>query len=182
MGHQVLVVFILEKKIEIEPFFHGGNHEFGFRAGTPNLAGIIGFTCACQIYQKEREKEAQRIKKLRDKLIKGVLITIPGTRLNGHPTKRLVHNVNFSFQGIEGEAIITQLDLLGVATSTGSACVSPSLTPSHILLALGLKPEVAQGSLRITLGRWTKESEIDYFLKILPKAIKKLRKISPFKI
>ncbi len=122
-----------------------------------------------------------RLTKLRNKLIKEILNQIPYSHLNGHPTKRLPNNANFWFKGIEGESIVIHLDLLGIATSTGSACSSEKLEPSYVLLATGLRPEQAHGSLRLSLGKWTTEKEINYVLKVLPKIIKNLREISPFK-
>jgi cysteine desulfurase len=126
------------------------------------------------------KKELRRLTKLRDKLIKGVLEKIEGSHLNGHPRQRLPNNTNFWFERVEGESLIMQLDLLGIAASTGSACSSEKLEPSHVLLAIGLKPHQAHGSLRLSLGRWTKESDINYVLEILPRVIKRLREISPF--
>jgi len=181
-GPKGAACLFIREGIKIEPLLHGGSQEFGLRSSTINLPAIVGFAKACQIYQKEREKENQRLIKLKDKLIKGILEKIPNVRLNGHPLKRLPNNANFSFAGIEGESIVVHLDLLGISASTGSACSSEKLEPSHVLLALNLTPEEAHGSLRLTLGRWTKESDIDYLLKVLPEVIKKLRKISPFKI
>jgi len=166
---------------KIEPLLHGGGHETGLRSSTVNVAAIVGFAEACKICQKGVKKEAQREIKLRNKLIKGVLGKIKGSHLNGHPQKRLPNNANFWFEFIEGESMVIQLDLIGIAASTGSACSSAKLEPSHVLLAIGLKPEEAHGSLRLTLGRWTTEKEINYVLKVLPETIKKLRKISPFK-
>lgn len=166
---------------KIIPLLHGGGHEFGLRSSTVNLAAIVGFAEACKICKKEMRNESQRFKKLRDKLIKGILERIPESRLNGHPNQRLPNNTNFSFSFVEGESIVIQLDLLGIATSTGSACSIAELEPSHVLLAIGLKPQEAYGSLRLTLGRWTKEKDIDYVLEVLPEIIKNLRKISPFK-
>jgi len=178
--------------VKIEPLIHGGGHEFGLRSSTINVPAIVGFAEAVKICKSVMEKESQRLTKLRDKLIKGVLEKIPDSYLNGppphkategqsHPKKRLPNNVNFSFDFVEGESLVIQLDLLGIAASTGSACSSEKLEPSHVLLAIGLRPEQAHGSLRLTLGRWTKEKDIDYVLKVLPGIIKKLRKISPFK-
>ena len=167
--------------VKIEPILHGGGQESGLRSSTVNVPAIVGFAEAVKICQKEMEKEAQRLIKLRDRLIKGVLKKIEGAYLNGHPKKRLPNNANFWFKFIEGESIVIQLDLLGIAVSTGSACSSIKLEPSYILLAIGLKPWEAHGSLRISLGRWTTEKEIDYLLKVLPKIIKQLREISPFK-
>ena len=166
---------------KIEPLLHGGGHEAGLRSSTVNVGAIVGFAEACKICKKEMEKEAQREIKLRDKLIKGVLEKIPNSYLNGHPKKRLPNNANFSFSFVEGESLVIQLDLLGIAASTGSACATAKLEPSHVLLAIGLKPEQAHGSLRLTLGRWTKEGDINYLLKVLPEVIKKLRKISAIK-
>ena len=145
------------------------------------MAAIVGLAEAARICEREMKEEAQREIKLRDKLIKGVLKKIKGSHLNGHPKKRLPNNINFSFPGIEGESLIIQLDFLGIAASTGSACSSEKLEPSHVLLAIGLKPEQAHGSLRLSLGRWTKEKDIDYVLEVLPKVVKRLREISPFK-
>ena len=180
-GPKGAACLFVREGVKIEPILHGGGHEFGLRSSTVNVAAIVGFAKACEICKKEMKKEAERLTKLRDKLIKGVLEKIPGSRLNGHPKMRLPNNANFSFKGVEGEAIVIQLDLLGIAGSTGSACASAKLEPSPILLAIGLKPEQAHGSLRLTLGRWTKEKDIEYVLKVLPKVIKNLRKISPFK-
>jgi cysteine desulfurase len=167
--------------IKLVPILHGGGHELGLRPSTINLPAIIGFAKACEICKREMKEEAKRLTKLRDKLINRVL-KIKGSYLNGHAKKRLSNNVNFSFPFVEGESIVIQLDLLDVAVSTGSACSSTKLEPSHVLLAIGLKPEQAHGSLRLTLGRWTTEKEIDHVLKILPEIVKKFRKISPFKM
>ncbi|MFH1036544.1 MAG: cysteine desulfurase NifS [Patescibacteria group bacterium] len=167
--------------VKIEPILHGGGQESGLRSSTINIPAIIGFAKACRICKKEMKQESARLTKLRDKLIKGISKRISGSHLNGHPKKRLPNNVNFWFEFVEGESIIIRLDLLGVAASTGSACSSAKLEPSHVLLALGLKPQEAHGSLRLSLGRWTGENEINYLLKVLPPIIKKLREISPFK-
>lgn len=179
-GPKGAALLFVRDGVKIFPILHGGGHESGLRSSTINMPAIIGFAAAAKIAQKEMTKDAKRETKLRDKLIKDIL-KIPGTHLNGPPQKRLPNNVNIWFDFIEGESIIIQLDLLGVAASTGSACSSAKLEPSHVLLALGLKPEQAHGSLRLSIGRWTKESEINYVLKVLPGIIKNLRKISPFK-
>jgi len=180
-GPKGAACLFVRKGVKIEPLLHGGGHERGLRSSTVNVPAIVGFSEAIKICQKEMIKEGQREKKLRDKLIKGVLKTIPNSHLNGHPIKRLSNNANFWFDFIEGESIIFQLDALGVAASTGSACSSPTLEPSHVLLAIGLKHQQAHGSLRLSLGRETKEKDIDYVLKVLPGIIQNLRKISPFK-
>jgi len=167
---------------KIEPILHGGSHEFGLRASTINVPAIVGFAKAATICVKQMATDHKRLASLRDKLIKGVLLRIPRSRLNGHPKLRLANNANFSFDFVEGESIVLSLDALGIAVSTGSACSSEKLEPSHVLLAIGLRPEQAHGSLRLTLGRQTKERDIIYTLKVLPKVIKNLRIVSPFKI
>ncbi len=180
-GPKGAACLFIKEGTKIEPILHGGGHEAGLRSSTVNAPAIVGFAEACKICKREMEKEIKRLSKLRDKLIKGVLTKIPGSYLNGHSKNRLPNNVNFWFEFAEGESMVIQLDLLGIAASTGSACSSAKLEPSYVLLAIGLKPEQAHGSLRLSLGRWTKEKDIDYVLKILPEIIKKLRKISPFK-
>jgi len=180
-GPKGVACLFIRQGTKIEPILHGGGQESGLRSSTTNISSVVGFSQACLICQKEMKKEGQRTIKLRDKLIKGVLKKIPNSYLNGHPQKRLPNNANFRFDFIEGESIIIQLDLLGIAASTGSACSSAKLEPSHVLLATGLKHEQAHGSLRASLGRWTTLKDINYFLKVLPSIIKKLRKISPIK-
>ncbi len=171
----------IREGIRVEPILHGGGQEYGLRSSTVNVAGMVGFAKSCEICQKSMEKEELRLIKLRDKLVSGILKKVEFSKLNGHPKKRLPNNINFSFSFIEGEALVIQLDLLGIAASTGSACSSAKLEPSHVLLSIGLRPQEAHGSLRLSLGRWTQEAEIDKVLEILPKAVKRLRKISPFK-
>jgi cysteine desulfurase len=166
--------------VEIEPLLHGGGHEFGLRSSTVNVAGIVGFAAVAEIQKKEMKPDETKLTKLRDKLIEGVL-KIEDSHLNGHPTKRLSNNANFWFAYIEGESLILHLDMKGIAASTGSACSSASLEPSHVLMAIGLKHEEAHGSLRLSLGKWTTKKEIDYTLEVLPKVVERLRKISPFK-
>lgn len=171
----------VRKGTKILPILHGGGHEFGLRSSTVNLPGIVGFAKAIEICQKEMNKESERQKKLSDKLIRGILEKIDGSRLNGHPIKRLPNIVNFSFDKVEGEALVLRLDMEGIFVSTGSACASAKLKASHVLLAIGLSPVLAHGSIRFSLGRWTKEEDIDYVLKILPKVVENLRKISPIR-
>jgi len=166
--------------VAIEPLLHGGGQEFGKRSSTVNVPAIVGFAKAVSIALKNMNEENKRIARLRNKLIKGVLKTIPGAYLNGHPQKRLANNVNVWFEFVEGEAIIFELDRYGIAASTASACSSPKLEPSHVLLACGLAPQEAHGSLRLSLGRWTTEEEVDKVLEVLPKVIVKLRRLSPF--
>jgi len=179
-GPKGVACLFIRDGVEIEPILHGGGQENGLRSSTVNVPAIVGFAKACQICKKEMAEESGRLTGLRDKLIKGVL-KIEDSRLNGHPKNRLPNNANFSFSFIEGESLIIQLDLKGIAVSTGSACSSIKLEPSHVLLAIGLRPEEAHGSLRVSLGRWTTEKDIEYLLKALPKIIKQLRSISPFK-
>lgn len=166
--------------IFIQPILHGGGHENGLRSSTSNVAGIVGMARACEILQKEMKEENMRLTKLRDRLISSILKTIPDTHLNG-PTgdKRLSNNVNISFGAVEGESLVLELDFNGVAVSTGSACSSRTLMPSHVLIAIGLKHHQVHGSLRISVGRFTKEEDIDYSIKTLKKVVEKLRKISP---
>jgi cysteine desulfurase len=175
-------VLYLRKGTRIVTLIDGGAQEKNRRAGTENVAGIVGLGKAAELAEKRliQGKETEVIK-LRDKLIKGITKNIKRTRLNGHPTKRLPGNVNFCFEFIEGESMLLSLDLEGVAASSGSACTSGSLTASHVLLAIGLPPEIAHGSLRLTLGKDNTEEEIDYVIDILPEIIEKLRALSPFK-
>jgi cysteine desulfurase len=177
-GPKGVAALFVREGTKIDPILHGGGHEMGLRSSTVNVAAIVGFAEACKIAKKEMKKEAKRIKRLSERLIKGILEKIPGSHLNGHPIKRLPNIVNFWFEGIEGESLVLKLDLMGIAVSTGSACSTQKLEPSHVLLAIGLKPEQVQGSLRISLGRWTKREEIDYLLEVLPKAVEQLRKAS----
>ncbi len=178
-GPKGAACLFVRKGIEIEPLLHGGGHEFGMRSSTVNVGAAVGFGKAVEICQEEMNKERERLIKLRDKLISGIS-KIDNSYLNGHPEKRLSNNVNFRFSYIEGEAMIAELESEGVIASTGSACSSPKLEPSHVLLAIGLEPQEAHGSLRLSLGRWTTEEEVDHVLQVLPGIIKKLRDISPF--
>jgi cysteine desulfurase len=157
----------------------GGEQEKGRRAGTENVAGIVGLGAAIELAVAHMRENAARMSALRDRLIEGILGTIPEVKLNGHPTKRLPNNVNVSIKYIEGESILLMLDMNGIAASSGSACTSGSLDPSHVLLALGLPHEVAHGSVRLTLGDDTTDEDVDYVLKILPEVAKKLRFMSP---
>lgn len=178
-GPKGAACLFVREGVKIEPLLHGGGHEAGLRSSTINLPAIVGFAKACDICAKEMVKEGKRLEELRDRLIKEVL-KIKDSHLNGHSTKRLPNNANFWFSFIEGESLVIQLDLQGIAASTGSACSSMKLEPSYVLLAIGLRPQEAHGSLRISLGRWTTEKDIDYLLKALPKIINQLREISPY--
>jgi len=169
----------IRKGTRVESFLRGGDQENGRRASTQNTAGIVGMGEAVVLCRGRMEEEAASQTRLRDKLIKEIQDKISEVYLNGHPTERLPNNVNFSIKYIEGESMLLNLDMLGIAASTGSACTSSSLEPSHVLLAIGLPHEIAHGSLRITLGRWTKEEEVDYLLEHLPPVVEKLRAMSP---
>lgn len=161
------------------PTIQGGGQERGLRSGTENLPGIVGIGKAAEIAKTEMKTEAERLSKLRDAFIKGILDSIPESYLNGHPTKRLPNNVNVRFSYIEGESLILSLDMEGVACSSGSACTSKTLEPSHVLLAIGLKHEEAHGSLLFTLGKQNTKEDIKYVVGLLPKIVKRLRAISP---
>lgn len=169
----------IRKGTKLVPFVHGGEQERRRRAGTENVPGIVGFDRAAEIAQQEMSKEAEHLSYLRDKLIKGILEQIDHAHLNGHPSRRLPNNVNVSVDFVEGESMLLNLDLEGICTSTGSACSSSSLEPSHVLLAMGFSHEKAHGSLRLTLGKWTTEEEIERVLDILPRIVAKLRAMSP---
>ena len=161
------------------PMQTGGGHERGRRAGTENIPYIVGLATALKLAHEHREGNNAHVAALRDRLIKGVLDIIPHAYLTGHPSERLPNNVSFVFKGIEGESILLNLDLMGVAASSGSACTSASLEPSHVLLALGLPVEICHGSLRLTLGNENTEGDVDYVLSVLPGIVSKLRAMSP---
>ncbi|MGB2825958.1 MAG: cysteine desulfurase NifS [Thermoplasmata archaeon] len=169
----------VRKGTKVEPLLHGGGHEGGLRSSTENVPGIVGFGKAAEIAQRDMPTTAERMRHLRDRIIKTVPETIPNAYLNGHPTNRLVNNVHLRFDFIEGEGLVLHLDMLGIAASTGSACSTGSLEPSPVLLALGLTHEQAHGSLRVTLGRENNDEEVSYFLEVLPGIVSKLREISP---
>ena len=169
----------IRKGTKIVPFLYGGEQENKRRASTENVHGIVGFGEACSLAQKDMAKEEKRQVYLRNKLIEGILKKIEQSRLNGHPEKRLPGNVNLSVEGVEGESMLLQLDLAGVCASSGSACTSSILEPSHVLTAIGISPEVAHSSLRFTLGKDNNEEDINYVLKVLPEIVEKLRSMSP---
>lgn len=177
-GPKGVGVLYVREDVKLDPLTHGGGHERGMRSGTENVAGIVGFGAACEIAEEEMPKEGPMLVKLRDRLISRVL-EVGDTYLNGHPTKRLPNNANFGFKYIDGAALLLKLDDRGIAVSTGSACSTEDPNPSHVLTALGLKPEDARGSLRLTLGRWTTEEEVDYVLGVIPQAVEELRLLSP---
>ena len=178
-GPKGIGALYIRKGVKIDQYLHGGAQERGQRAGTENLAGIVGMGKAIEIATQHLEENVARLTVLRDKLIDGILAEIPDVRLNGHRTQRLPNNVNVSVRYVEGEALLLRLDLAGIAGSSGSACTSGSLDPSHVLLAIGLPHEIAHGSLRLSLGTDTTEAEIDEVLDKLPGIVKNLRDMSP---
>lgn len=169
----------IKKGIKIEPWQHGGGQENNLRSGTENIPGIVGFAEAVRIADKNKKKNVGKMEKLRDRLIDGIL-KIKGAKLNGPRKNRLCNNINISFKGIEGEAVVGDLNEKGICSSTGSACSEKSLEASYVLMALGLSHEEANGSLRLSLSRFTTEKEIGCVLKILPKIVERLRRISPY--
>lgn len=169
----------INKKAKLTPFIHGGHHERNRRAGTENVAGIVGFGEACELARRDIETENRRLRTLRDRLWSGISKDVKDVKLNGHPTERLPNTVNVSFKFVEGESVLLNLDLKGIAASSGSACTSGSLEPSHVLKAMGVEPAVAQGSVRFSLGRVNTEADIDEVIKEIPPIIKKLRDMSP---
>ena len=169
----------IKKGTRIQPVTQGGGQERGLRSGSENIPGIVGMGKAAEIAQERISVEGKRLQWLRDKLIKGVLDTIERSYLNGHPTKRLPSNANLRFSYIEGESLILGLDMLGIQVSSGSACTSKTLEPSHVLLEIGLAHEEAHGSLVFTLGNQNSEEDVDYVLEVLPGVVKRLRTMSP---
>ena len=169
----------VSKKVKLEPLMHGGGHERGLRAGTENVPGIIGLGVACELKRKEMSEDIPKMKHLRDRLISEVLDSVKKVKLNGHPTKRLPNNANFSFDAVEGESLVLHLDARGIAASTGSACSSTELKPSRTLMATGCGEVEAHSSVRLTLDKYNTEEEIDYVLKVLPEVVTTLRKMSP---
>lgn len=178
-GPKGVGVLYERKGIRLPSYIIGGEQEKGRRAGTENVAGIVGLGEALELAVTNMSETSARMTRMRDRLIDGIEATIPEVKLNGHRTKRLPNNVNFSIKYIEGESILLMLDMAGIAASSGSACTSGSLDPSHVLLALGLTHEVAHGSVRLTLGDDTTDEDIDYVLETLPKVAHRLRAMSP---
>ena len=178
-GPKGIGAIYIRKGVNIKPLIHGGAQEKRRRAGTENIAGIVGLGKAIELAEKEMEENTKKLIYLRDKLIHGILEKIPYSKLNGHPTDRLPGNCNVSFEFIEGESMLLLLDSKGIAASSGSACTSGSLDPSHVLLAIGLPHEKAHGSLRLTLEYYNTEEEVDKVLKELPDIVSRLREMSP---
>ncbi len=183
-GHKIygpkgIGALYIRKGLRIARINHGGSHERGLRSGTENVPAIVGLGKAAELAGQRMEEDGEREKKMRDRLFDEILARIPDTHINGHRTRRLPNNVNVRFANIEGEAILLNLDYHGIAVTTGSACSSASLDPSHVMLAIGLKPEEAHGSIRLTLGRGTTDEEVDRVLEVFPGVVEKLRKMSP---
>lgn len=181
-GHKIhgpkgIGVLYVKRRTKIRSTQQGGEQEYNLRAGTHNVPGIVGIGKAISLISENKEK-INEIKKLRDHMINEILKNIPDSRLNGSKEFRLPHNINFSFKGVEGESLLMMLDQEGIAVSTGSACSSASLAPSHVLSAMGIPPEIAHASIRFTLGRDTMKKDIDYTLKVLTEKVRRLREIS----
>lgn len=179
-GPKGVGVLYIRNGIKIDNLIHGGGQERGKRAATENVAGMAGLAKALELANTDLDGKIEKMKKLRDRLISGIEKNVPFCRLNGpKDDTRLCNNVNFSFKYIEGESILMLLDMNGIAASSGSACASGSLDPSHVLLAIGLPHEIAHGSLRLSVGEDTTEEEVDYVLEVIPKVIERLRMMSP---
>lgn len=167
-------------RVKIPSLIHGGGQERGKRAGTENVAGIVGAGKAAEIAMEEMDEEERKIRPLRDKLEKELVGRIPQVIVNGHPEKRLYNTLNICVKGIEGEGMLALLDMNGISASSGSACTSGSLEPSHVLLAIGLPHEIAHGSLRFSLGKYNTEEDVDKVIEVLPGIVERLRAMSPF--
>jgi cysteine desulfurase len=175
-GPKGVGILYARQGIRLLPQLQGGSQERGRRAGTENVAGIVGAAAALRLAQEDLPRVTPHVTALRDHLITGIL-SIPRSRLTGHPSERLPNNASFCFEGVEGESILLNLDLLGIAASTGSACTSGSVDPSHVLIAMGLPPEWSHGSLRLTLGKENTDADVDVLLSVLPGILEKLRNL-----
>lgn len=169
----------MKKKYRVNPILIGGGQERGIRSGSEDIAGIVGMRAAVDIMKKEMDSEVKRFRQYRDQMIKQVLDEVPDSHLNGHPTERLASNSHFRFDGIEGESILLMFKDMNIAVSTGSACTSKTLEPSHTLIATGLLHEEAHGSLQLTTGRFTTEEDIEAAMKAVPEVVSRLRELSP---
>jgi cysteine desulfurase len=178
-GPQGVGALYVRKGVKVAPVAFGGGQENGLRSGTENLAGIAGMAAAAEIMSRELADDAARMTGLRDRLVRDVLAAIPDAHLNGHPTARLPGNAHFRFEGVEGESLVLLMREEGISVATGSACSSKTLEPSHTLISCGLLHEEAHGSLEFTFGRWSKESDVDRVLAVLPGIVDKLRRMSP---
>ena len=183
-GHKIngpkgMGVLYIRRGLKIENLIHGGAQERGRRAGTENVPGIVGLAKAMELAYTDFDAKIEKMTKLRDKLINGLLNNIPYTKLNGHPTKRLANNSNIGVEYVEGESLLLLLDMNGICGSSGSACTSGSLDPSHVLLAIGIPHERAHGSIRFTLGSQNTEAEIDKVIEVMPNIVQRMRDMSP---
>jgi cysteine desulfurase len=169
----------VRRGVRVVPLIHGGHHERNRRGGTENVAAIAGLGKASELAARDMEEDAARLKKLRDRLEKGLMERIPHTTRNGHLEKRLPNTANLSFEFVEGESLLLNLDMLGIAASSGSACTSGSLEPSHVLIAMGLEPEQSHGSVRFSLGRSNTAEDVDYLIEKMPSIVKRMRSMSP---
>ena len=169
----------IRRGVKLENLLHGGAQELGRRATTENVAGIVGMAQALTEAVDGMEEKTKKLVKLRDRIIDGILETVPYTRLNGHRTERLPNNTSFCFRYIEGESLLLSLDMMGYVVSSGSACTSGSLDPSHVLLGIGLPHEIAHGSLRASLSEFTTEEEVDSFINAVGPIVQRLRDMSP---
>ncbi len=170
----------VRKGVKFHPLLHGGGHEQGLRSSTENVAGVVGLGEAAKIAREEMAEEEREIRLLRDTLEKGIVERIPEVKVNGYPQNKLYNTLNICIKHIEGESILINLDFEGICASSGSACTSGSLEPSHVLLAMGIPHEIAHGSLRLSLGKYTTSKDIDKVLEVLPPIVERLRKMSPF--
>ncbi len=178
-GPKGIGALYVRKGVKMTSFMHGGAQERGRRASTENVAAIVGLAKALEIASENMEQYNRKLISLRDRTIEEIQKKVPFIKLNGHRTKRLPGNVNFSFEFIEGESLLLMLDMKGIAASSGSACTSGSLDPSHVLLAIGLPHEIAHGSLRITFGEDNSDADVDYLMEVLPPIVQRLREMSP---
>jgi cysteine desulfurase len=178
-GPKGIGALYIRKGVKITSFLHGGAQERGLRASTENVPGIVGLGKAIEIATEGLAEQSRKLISLRDRTIEEVMSRIPYVKLNGHRTQRLPGNINFSFRFIEGESVLLMLDMKGIAASTGSACTSGSLDPSHILLAIDVPPELVNGSLRLTFGEENTQEDVDYLLEVLPAIVERLREMSP---
>lgn len=169
----------IRRGVKLVPLIHGGHHERNRRGGTENVAGVIGLGAAAELAVKDIETESGKVRELRDRLQKGLMDNIPHVHLNGHPEKRLPNTVNISFEYVEGESLLLNMDMKGIAASSGSACTSGSLEPSHVLLAMGMSHELSHGSLRFSLGKFNTKEEVDYLIEEMPPIVERMRSMSP---
>ncbi|MFW9963684.1 MAG: cysteine desulfurase family protein [Candidatus Sifarchaeia archaeon] len=178
-GPRGVGVMYMQKRFRVNPLIIGGGQERGLRSGSEDIPGIVGMSIAAEILQREMSTEVKRFQGYRDRMIKQVLDEVPDSHLNGHPIDRLASNAHFRFDGIEGESILLSFKDLGISVSTGSACTSKTLEPSHTLIATGLLHEEAHGSLQLTTGRFNTDDDIDIVLEAVPKVVSRLRELSP---